>query len=271
MKIDVLLWTLLLINSCCALFEWVHPDEWQPEQQSIKQQTKEAAEHLKDKAIEMKDRAKERVGEATENIREGAKELGGQVQDKFQEFRRRSREDLYDPMVRMMKHALQMFEEEDRCMSEPMPSMRHGWPSQFESNPRLWREYHDEYLLFVDVPGIPRSDLSVNITKNHLVISGKHGSCIRPAKSAEGEDRFCLERSVYESIRIPEDVHIEKLECKFKDGILIIRMPKLAVDGKRLRVAEYVPSWNERAHDAKDAILDKMGIRHHQRPDTENS
>jgi len=163
-----------------------------------------------------------------------------------------------------MKHALNVFEEEDQFVEDPLASVRKGWPSRYEANPKLWREYPDEYLLFLDVPGIPRSDLTCNITRNHLVVSGKHGSCIRPAKTAEGEERFCVERAVLETIRIPEDVNSDHIECKFKDGVIITRMPKMAVQGKKLPIHEYVPSWSERAKDMKDTVLEKIGV--HQKP-----
>lgn len=163
-------------------------------------------------------------------------------------------------MVRMMKHALNVFEEEDRFMEEPENYNRKGWPSRLETNPKIWREYPDEYLFFLDVPGIPRSELACNITRNHLVISGQHGTCIRPAKTAQGEDRFCVERGVMETVRIPEDVAAEKLECKFKDGVLIVRMPKSIVKGKKIPIKDYVPSWSERAKDVKDTVMEKIGM-----------
>lgn len=175
---------------------------------------------------------------------------------------RKSREEVYEPMVRMMKHALNILDEEEDYHHSKGSFPPRGWPSAFESNPHLWREYPDEYLLFVDVPGIPRPDLHVNVTRNHLIISGHHGACIRPAKAATGEDRFCLERTVLEQVRLPEDIHQARMECRFKDGVLIVKMPKTGLEGKTLNVLEYVPTWSERAKEAKDAVLEKIGVRH---------
>lgn len=271
-KISLLIWITLLISATFALFEWVHPDEWQPEH-------KVRQESVFDEITEKASHAKETLKETGHNVVEGTKELGEDIGHKFQELRkygscminwtltflRSSREDLYEPMVRMMKHALNVFEEEDRFMENPIPAAKHGWPSRFETNPKIWREYPDEFLLFVDVPGIPRSELSCNITRNHLVIFGQHGACLRPAKTAQGEERFCLERGIMETIRLPEDVNAEHLQCKFKDGILIVQMPKTAVHGMKVPVQEYKPSWSERAKDVKDSIMEKVGI-HHERP-----
>lgn len=255
---------VLLLLSINAMFEWVHPDEWQPKRdQSLGEILKEKTEEAKDAASEAIHRVGEKAKEMSHSAKETTKELGEGVYDRFQAIRQKSKEDLYEPMVRMMRHALDIFNEEDRMLGAPHMDVKKGWPSRYETNARLWREYPDEYLLFIDVPGIPRSELSCNITHNHLLVSGRHGSCLRPAKTAEGDERFCVERGVMESVRLPEDVNAEKLECRFKDGVIIARMPKMAVNGKKIPIHDYVPSWSERAKEAKDVVMEKLGVHYH--------
>lgn len=178
---------------------------------------------------------------------------------------RKTRQDIFQPMIRLMNHALGILED-DISPSSMERRFQKGWPSLFETNPRLWREYPDEYLLFIDVPGIPRQDLSVAISKSQVIVKGRHGSCIRPSKSKIGKevDRLCLDRKIEEYLRIPEDVDQSKIECKFKEGVLIVRMPKIGEGDlqKSVRVDEYVPSWSEMAMEAKESVMGKFGWSH---------
>lgn len=266
-----LVWLVILLSSGWCIFEWVHPENWMPDHepaalkqdaQQVGDQVKEAAGEAKQKARDIRETIMDKAHRAGEAVRGEAKEVGEDLGERFQQLRRKSHEDVYEPMVRMMKHALHIWDEEDRLMEKPLDAIHRGWPSRYETNPKMWREYPEEYLLFLDVPGIPRSELAVNIAKSSLVISGHHGACLRPHKQAVGDERFCLERGVMERIRLPEDVDPRALECKFKDGVLIVRMPKLHVEQKQLKVEEYKAGWAERAKEAREKIMDTVGIHH---------
>jgi len=97
-----LFWVLvfLLLQNVFCLFEWVHPDEWQPidantGDETLGEKASHAAGYLKDKAGQAAEKAKDsahRVGEsikeASGSVMEGAKDLGEDVGDRLQNIRR---------------------------------------------------------------------------------------------------------------------------------------------------------------------------------------
>lgn len=75
---------LLLISQAFALFEWVHPDEWQPDNDAKKQSTlHEASEYVKEKASDIAGQAKS-VGS---EVLHGTKELGHEVGEQMRKLR----------------------------------------------------------------------------------------------------------------------------------------------------------------------------------------
>jgi HSP20 family molecular chaperone IbpA len=260
---------LLLSGGISCLFEWVHPDEWQHRSNPV-EDAPTLGERIKDQAEKMGHAVKEKAEDITESVKEGGRAIsdkfshyGHQYTEDVSQLGRKSKHEIFEPMMRMMNHAMNIFEEELKPSHWRHP--HHGWPSRFETNPRLWREYPDEYLLFLDIPGIPKADLHVNLTGHNILVTGHHGSCIRPSKSGKQIDRMCLERAIDETIRLPEDVNPNGVECKFKEGVLIVKMPKIKVsDRRKIKVEDYVPSWSEVVKEAKDTVMGKLGFHGHE-------
>ena len=114
---------------------------------------------------------------------------------------------------------------------------------------------------------------------HRLRVHGTHGTCL----AGTGEiDRFCLERQVDRSFSIPEDVVLDHIEGLLKDGVLMIKLPRLQdeddeddeegegesgfsgifggkptkLKGKKINVKDYKPTWRERAREASEAVKD---------------
>jgi len=83
------------------------------------------------------------------------------------------------------------------------------------------------FLVHVEVPGIPRDKIDVTVTKDNIVISGETG-----AEKEEKEKNFIVRErsysSIYKNIAFPEEVIPNKAECKLKDGVLEVIIPKKA-------------------------------------------
>ncbi len=83
----------------------------------------------------------------------------------------------------------------------------------------------NKFLVRAEVPGIPRDKIDVTVTKDGIEISGETG-----AEKEEKERNFVVHErsysSVYKSLEFPEEVIPEKAECKVKDGILEVSIPK---------------------------------------------
>lgn len=164
---------------------------------------------------------------------------------------------------------------EDDFMSSVAP-----WSHWFDSN-RPWthsvaslgqfRTFPNEYIVYLDMPGVPKEEIEIFIRGHGLRVHGTHGTCL----SGIGEvDRFCLERQVDKTFNIPEDVILDHVEGLLKDGVLMLKLPRLhdeededdtddvigdkksKLKGKKVHVKDYKPTWRERAHEASEAVKD---------------
>ncbi len=89
------------------------------------------------------------------------------------------------------------------------------------------REGDDAYYIEVDLPGVKKEDININVEDNTLTISGE-----RKIEKEHKEDNFYKVESVYgkfeRSFTLPEDVDTDKIEAKSEDGVLEIKIPKVA-------------------------------------------
>jgi HSP20 family protein len=86
-------------------------------------------------------------------------------------------------------------------------------------------EDKDQYSFKADLPGVKESDLSVSLTGNRLMISGKRES------SQEKKDAtyYLCERTYGEfsrSFTLPEGAAADGAKAVLKDGVLTITVPK---------------------------------------------
>jgi HSP20 family protein len=126
----------------------------------------------------------------------------------------------------------QMTAELDRVFDQPSwPLLR--WPSLrtielpeaaawapkvdvFERNNRL--------VTKVDLPGVKKEDVTVQVTDGHLALSGE-----RKRETEEKKDNvFRTEReygSFYRAVPLPEGVKLEDVKATFVDGVLEVSVP----------------------------------------------
>ena len=87
------------------------------------------------------------------------------------------------------------------------------------------READDAYYIEVDLPGVKKEDISIDVNDNILTISGE-----RKVEDERKEDEFYRVESVYgkfeRSFSLPEDVDVDKIEAKAENGVLIVKIPK---------------------------------------------
>ncbi len=87
------------------------------------------------------------------------------------------------------------------------------------------REVEDEYLMEVELPGLTDNDIELNVEDNILTLSSKNeqskeekknGYLIRERRSQEFARTFVL----------PKDVDRGKIKGEFKNGLLVVSIPK---------------------------------------------
>ncbi|HVV14746.1 Hsp20/alpha crystallin family protein [Amycolatopsis sp.] len=108
-----------------------------------------------------------------------------------------------------------------------------------EQAPQAWApradvsETEQEYVLDVELPGVVRDDVAVEVTGNRLAVTGE-------LKEKEREGRFHrrARRTGKFSYRLtlPRDVDGDKVEAVLEEGVLTVRVPK--VDAARPRRIE---------------------------------
>jgi HSP20 family protein len=84
-----------------------------------------------------------------------------------------------------------------------------------------------EYVVRVEVPGIHKENLDINLTGNVLKITGKKDEVHEGA----GEAYLWKERETgkfVRTLRLPTPVEEGKVEATYQDGILTLKLPKVA-------------------------------------------
>ncbi len=79
----------------------------------------------------------------------------------------------------------------------------------------------EEYLIAIDLPGIDRSALEIDIDDDRLAIKGTRAPAPdSPTRSQRPMGRF------RRSFSVPSSVDQQQIQAKYKDGVLEVRLPK---------------------------------------------
>ena len=86
------------------------------------------------------------------------------------------------------------------------------------------RETADEYLVLVDVPGVKKEDVSIELNDHELTISGVR----TPVETGEVVRSERPYGSFVRSLTLPQGVDVEKIVADYEAGVLALRVPKPA-------------------------------------------
>ena len=113
-----------------------------------------------------------------------------------------------------------------RFLTEPLLP-----PFPFETTGAEWIPVMDmvetatEYVVRLEVPGIHKENLDVNLTGELVTITGKR----EYAPEVEGESYLVKERAIGKfarTIRLPTPVAEKKVLAEYQDGVLLVHLPK---------------------------------------------
>ena len=115
---------------------------------------------------------------------------------------------------------------------------RHGGEEGTELERSEWvpaadvDEYEKEYVITIDLPGIDRSQLGIELEKDRLVIRGERLIDRHEARRGERPAGRFLRR-----FDIPSNADQAGIAADYKDGLLIVRLPKRAAEtAERVRI-----------------------------------
>jgi HSP20 family protein len=121
------------------------------------------------------------------------------------------------------------------------PSMR--WPSLEVAETRAWSptievfEKDNRLVTKVDLPGLKKEDVKVEVTDGHLAISGERKREVEEKRN----NVYRSEReygSFYRAVPLPEGVKLEDVKATFADGVLEVSVPLPARAQARVRKVE---------------------------------
>jgi HSP20 family protein len=97
-------------------------------------------------------------------------------------------------------------------------------------------ETDDALVLTVDLPGVSKDHVSIEMHQNTLILKGQ-----RPYNAEVKDDRYHRVERAYgtfqRSFMLPMQVDQEKVQATYHDGVLELRLPKLeAAKPKRIAI-----------------------------------
>ena len=119
----------------------------------------------------------------------------------------------------------------DRFFTEPgwpafrWPTFRFGRDEEATWNPQVDVFQRDNRLVTrIDLPGLKKEDIKVEVTDGHLAISGER----KKEEEEKGEQFYRCEReygSFYRAVPLPDGVKLEDVKATFADGVLEVSVP----------------------------------------------
>jgi HSP20 family protein len=91
------------------------------------------------------------------------------------------------------------------------------------------REGEFAYHIEVDLPGVKKEDISIDVKENQIVISGERNF----KEERTDKDYYKVESSYgkfQRSFALPENVDVENIEASSTDGVLEVTLPKLKIE-----------------------------------------
>ena len=89
-------------------------------------------------------------------------------------------------------------------------------------------ELKDRFEIKAELPGMEEKDIDLSIEDGLLTISGE-----KKAETEETDKGYYLKECSYgtfsRSVRLPDNIADDKIEAKFKKGVLTIDLPKKAI------------------------------------------
>ena len=93
-------------------------------------------------------------------------------------------------------------------------------------------EKDDAFHLRLDVPGMSKEDISINLQNGTLTVSGERTS----ERTEEDEEYVRVERAFgtfHRTFRLPDAVDEDHIEAAYEDGVLTIHVPKTEANTRR--------------------------------------
>lgn len=128
----------------------------------------------------------------------------------------RKREDVWAPMTRLRDSLNRLFDYPEFGGMD----FFEGWQPAVDV-----QEDKDNFSVKAEMPGMKREDIDVSLHQNTLVLSGER----KREEERKDEGYYRSERyfgKFQRSIPLPQAVDAQKIEARYRDGVLTVKLPK---------------------------------------------
>lgn len=98
-------------------------------------------------------------------------------------------------------------------------------PTSFRPRTRI-TEDKDNFYIILEMPGIPKDNVKIEVENNLLSIKGE-----KKVENKSEDTNLVMNEIVYgefcRTFNLSKDIKVEGIEAEFKDGLLIVSLPKV--------------------------------------------
>lgn len=121
------------------------------------------------------------------------------------------------------------------------------------SQPVRIDETEDHYLISLDMPGVNKNDVQVEVKDHQLFMKGERNHSINNKKSFIRHERSY--GKFQQTLRLPETVDVDKIEAHYENGILEVILPKAKIQqGKTIKIQSGKGSFFSRLLGEKEEV-----------------
>ena len=99
------------------------------------------------------------------------------------------------------------------------------------------KEFENEYKIKVEVPGIKKEDIDIEINKSSMTINAK-----KAEEKEENSKKYHKTEFAYgnysRTIYFPKEININEADANLKDGVLCLKLPKLKAHDEETKKLE---------------------------------
>lgn len=102
-----------------------------------------------------------------------------------------------------------------------------------------FRENDENFIIAVEIPGIDKEDIHLDITENSAIIKAEKKQEKEEGSKEKGDYRYAKSYAgFYQEVALPENADTENIEAVYKNGVLKLIIPKkkLAIKKKKIKI-----------------------------------
>jgi HSP20 family protein len=117
--------------------------------------------------------------------------------------------------------------------------LAHDFPAVKEFDDTAWRwgldvaDEADKVVVHAEAPGFDAGDFDIRVEDGRLVLSASKEV---ETKDEKGNVQEYREQQCYEAVALPDGIDKDKVEAKYRNGVLTVTLPKTE-EGKAKRIA----------------------------------